>query len=227
MAENASIGSLIDYIVTNEVKANDRLPSIKQFAAMWGVSESQVRSSLIQAEALGIIDMHSRAGCFIKEFDYRRIEELFSIYFKMGIKQAKPGILTLYELKTAIDSEIFAFAAENITKNDLYELKGILAAQEKAIGNSIEFVRCDEAFHHAVARISGNSLFVIILDVIQAMLRSDRYRNIIEPERFERILREHKELYEGMLKGDVKGVARLAREHSSRRRNQLLASNSI
>jgi DNA-binding FadR family transcriptional regulator len=227
MSEKDPIVKLIDYIVTNEIKTNEKLPSIKQFSALWETTESQVRSALIQANALGIIDMHSRAGTFIKEFDYHRMEELFSLYFRIGIKQANPGILALYELKTAIDTESFVFAAVNVTPNDLFELKEIINHQEKAMGDSRQFVQYDELFHHTVARISGNTLFVIILDVIHAMLRSDRYRNIIELERFQRILQEHNELYAALLRRDVQNLARLAREHSSRRKKQMLETNAL
>ena len=57
---------LIRYIKAEQLQPGDRLPSIRQLAQDWGVGRNAVRDGLLEAKTLGLVDLHPRAGAFVR-----------------------------------------------------------------------------------------------------------------------------------------------------------------
>ncbi len=128
--------------------------------------------------ALGVIDMHSRAGSFVKRLAPRDLDTLFVLFFRLGMLDKEADTADIYAVKTLLDVETFRNAIKYRTENDLFRLEENLAAQAKVLDDCKAFVDADEKFHLHIAEISRNPLIVFLLEAVQVMLRPYRYKNL-------------------------------------------------
>jgi DNA-binding FadR family transcriptional regulator len=174
MLTNTIALQLIQHIVDKNLSVGSKLPSIRELATLYDCNPSQVRTGLITLAALGIIDMHSRAGSFVKQLSPSDLDKLFVLFFRLGMLGKQQDTINLYSIKALLDRESFLNAIKHRTENDLYELGQNLARQELVLEDSQAFIEADEEFHVLLARISRNSLVVFLLEAIQGMLRPYR-----------------------------------------------------
>ncbi len=218
--------SIIDFIEEKRLSPGDKLPSIGGFAAMWGISYSQVRTGLIVADALGVVEVHPRAGSFVKTPDDKRdryIEKIFSLLFRVTVKREKSSMLDLWEIKSMIDSEIFYVAAGNRNETELVRLQEVLVKQESSIHDTRPFVEADETFHLRVAEIARNPLLTQMLHVVQVMLRSERLANVeVNVKKRKAIVDEHYQLFDAIRRKDQENIREIAYAHSNRPKWELL-----
>ncbi|MFA6507535.1 MAG: FCD domain-containing protein [Treponemataceae bacterium] len=177
MLENDIAGKLIQHIVDNNLKAGSKLPSIREFATMWECNPSQVRTGLITLSAMGIVDMHSRAGSFVKQLSSGDMDTLFVLFFRLGMIGKHGDTINLYEVKRLLDKEIFCNAAKYRTDRDLIELELILERQRALLSDTKPFVLIDEEFHVRLAQIIRNPLIEFLIGAIQGMIRPYRLEN--------------------------------------------------
>jgi GntR family transcriptional repressor for pyruvate dehydrogenase complex len=177
MLTNTVALKLIQYIVDKNLPVGTKLPSIRELATLWDSNPSQVRTGLITLSALGIIDMHPRAGSFVKQLSSGDLDMLFVLFFRLGMLGKQEDVINLYSIKAMLDQEVFINAIKYRTNNDLYELEQNLARQEACIGDCAAFIETDEQFHVLLAKISRNSFVVFLLEAIQGMLRPYRNKN--------------------------------------------------
>ena len=218
---------IVDYIKANGLIPGDKLPSIEDFANMFGCNFSQVRTGLIVLSALGLISLHPRAGSFVKKPDGTQIEKIFSLLLKLSTDQEKRSILNVYELKTILDSEIFQVAAKNRNESEIVMLHELLLQQEKDLHDAERFVRWDELFHLRVAEIARNPLLTTLLDLVQSMIRADRVNRQSTDDIRQVILEDHYTLLDAIKKGDEDLAWREAYRHSNRRKQELLDLEKI
>lgn len=177
MLTNTIALQLIQYIVDNNLPVGSKLPSIRELATLYDSNASQVRTGLITLAALGVIDMHPRAGSFVKQISPAELDNLFVLFFRLGMLGKQEDTINLYSVKALLDREVFLNAIKYRTDNDLYELGLNLAKQEASFEDISAFIAADEQFHVLLARISRNPLVVFLLEAIQGMLRSYRREN--------------------------------------------------
>lgn len=178
MQENDIAFKLITYIVDNELTVGSKLPSIRELAALWQCNQSQVRTGLISLSTLGIIDMHSRAGSFVKQLSPSDLDTLFVLFFRLGMLGKDSDTINIYAIKTILDKETIHNAIKYRTDNDLFQLEENLALQAASLDDCDAFVYADEEFHVYIAQISRNPLIVFLLEAIQVMLRPYRHKNL-------------------------------------------------
>lgn len=224
MLGNAIALKLIQYIVDNELAAGSRLPSIRELAALWDCNQSQIRTGLITLSALGIIDMHPRAGSFVKKLDASDIDTLFVLVFRLGMLGKDVETLNVYAVKTLLDKEIIQNAIHYRTDDDLFQLEENLARQATSIEDCDAFVAADEEFHLLMARITRNPVITFLLEAIQVMLRPYRHKSL-SADICRESCRSHREIYEAIKKRDEVEGEKLAVQHTLPRMQRLRAKN--
>ncbi len=221
MLDNEIAGRIVQYIVDNQLAPGTKLPSIREFASSMGCNPSQVRTGLIALSAMGVIDMHSRAGSFVKQLTPGDMDALFALFFRLGMLGNNPDTMNFYEVKTILDLNVFPAAARYRTDRDIFDLDQIVARQSAVVETPIEFLAIDEEFHKRMAKIVRNPLIEFLLDVVQGMLRP--YRQVhLTPPVCRAAYDDHVAVMGAIRDGKSEDAERIAAVHS-RRRMQLLA----
>lgn len=216
MLDNEIAGRIVQYIVDKRLSPGSKLPSIREFAASWGCNPSQIRTGLITLSAMGVIDMHSRAGSFVKQLTPHDMDALFVLFFRLGMLGSKSDTINFYEVKTLLDLHVFPNAARYRTDRDIYDLDLIVARQRRMLEEPLTFIDEDEAFHKRMAKIIRNPLIEFLLDVVQGMIRPYRRENMT-PAICRAAFDDHTAVMDAIRDGDAGTAERIASVHSKRR----------
>ncbi|TCR66385.1 FadR/GntR family transcriptional regulator [Bosea sp. BK604] len=144
-------------IEDGRLKPGDRLPSEAVLAVSAGVSRTVVREAVASLKAAGLIETRQGSGAFVLEAPKKQV-------FLGGIERATvEDILSVLELRLAVEVECAALAAARRTDDDIAALDRAIAAMSAADSFSDSGVSADLSFHHALARATGNPYFVEFL----------------------------------------------------------------
>ena len=218
--EDKMVFSLVRYIRTKGLKAGDKLPSIRTFSLELELSQSQVRSGLMRAAAMGLIKILPRSGCYVADMGLSAIIGPFALLFEAMYMNVQPPLFDLYELKTTLERGISKRVAKIRTVEDLAEIKIIIDAMDSAT-EQIDMIRLDEQFHNKLAESSRNPLFFSLINVIHSMLRESRMRYSDFVSEFPQSIKDHKDLYEALKSQNEVLAGEIAERHSNRRKERL------
>lgn len=222
--EDRMVFALVSFIREKKLKSGDKLPSIRTFSQEFDLSQSQVRSGLMRASALGLIKIVPRSGCYVADLGLSNLIGPFALLFEAMYTDEQPPLFDLYELKTTLEMGISKRVAKIRTIEDLADLKRILDLMDGATEHT-EMVRLDEIFHNKLAESSRNPLFFSLISVIHSMLRESRLHYLDFVSEFPQSRQEHRQLYEAIKNKDDLLASDIAERHSNRRKNILVMNH--
>jgi DNA-binding FadR family transcriptional regulator len=120
---------ILHYVLDNQLKPGDRLPTIAELSRELGVSVSKVREGLEVARVLGLIQIKPRTGSRIENFDFAPAATLSAMY-ALGLDRA------LFEdfaaLRRNVELSFWHEAVQHLTPEDVAYLRQLVAcAHEK------------------------------------------------------------------------------------------------
>lgn len=205
-------GQIQNLIVDNHLQPGDRLPAERDLAQQLGVSRTVVREAVRGLAAKGLLQVSpGRGGTSVRRPPAHSISESFSLYFRSGPSMNQEKLL---EVRRALEVEIAGLAAERRADEDLQRLAGVLEEAEQIGPTDREaFVRCDMAFHAALARATHNELWSLLLDSVADLLIETRRSGFDVPGTATRAYRYHKAIYKQVAQGNVEGARDAMRRH--------------
>ena len=69
---------LVQHIKSESLSVGDRLPSIRRLATKMEVSPNVVRDAMVQAQAMGLVELRPRSGAYIRSLDYAPLVDVLS-----------------------------------------------------------------------------------------------------------------------------------------------------
>lgn len=206
-------------IIGGKLKAGDHLPSERELKEQFNVSRGTLRESLRILEQKGLIEIRTGAlgGAIVKEISVDQVSESLTLL----IRYKKVPLGKLAEFREGVDGIVASLATERATRQDRDHLQKLLAEAEthleKGISGWDAFIHTDIQFHLALAKITGNLLFISVLKTIYDNINTyyDSYLPRNE-EVLQQNLKDLKEISLAIARGDSQKAAQLAREHVRR-----------
>ncbi|MFQ1016271.1 GntR family transcriptional regulator [Gilliamella sp. BG7] len=141
-------------------KIGDRLPPERDIAEAFNVSRTVVREALIMLELENLVTVKKGSGVYIIGLPNEILSET-----DKKIEEDDFGPFELLQARQLIESNIAAFAASQIVKSDIIELKAILEKERQILEQDIlDDYSADEMFHIAIARATKNSILESLLN---------------------------------------------------------------
>ncbi len=196
--------SLRERILNGEFKEGEALVQ-ETIAAEYEVSRMPVREAIRQLEASGLVVTKMHKGAFVNSIPVDQISELF-------------------ELRALLECEIFAYAIPRMNASFINEAKSVLVQLEEAYhSKDIKlWGKLNWEFHRALYVPAER---IQTLQIIQGInVQTDRYirLQLLLTEALEEAERDHKELLQLAVKGDVEqGVSKLRQHIQSAGKNLL------
>ena len=150
------------------------LPGERSLAEQLGVSRSVVREATKRLEQQGMLEVQHGNGIKIVDRLHRPLSDSLTLL----IPDMAGRLAQLNETRLSIEPDAAARAAERATEEQLRELRRIHSSLEQAPDNNAA-IRCDLAFHHAIADASGNLIYRLVLDSFGELGLASRLRTIV------------------------------------------------
>jgi GntR family transcriptional repressor for pyruvate dehydrogenase complex len=210
---------ILEAITNGEYAPGDKLPSESELGTSLGVSRVSVREALRSLEAVGLVEIHHGRGSFVAMGPRGRYQSPFAGWLQVH----RDEVLDLMKVRGALDE---LAAAEAATKADELALAAIEEAQERfrvAARNPAaamdELIDSDVAFHVAIARASGSSLLLDLLEELNKLFEQSRNALFSLDQRASRSVREHDAIVKAIRSGSgTKARSTAARHLESTRR---------
>lgn len=164
----------------------------RELAAELQISRVPVREALRMLESEGFVQVVPRRGVVVKRMTRRDVEELFDVRQSLEVLATRR-------------------ATERAGAEDLARLRGALNRVSRAIdvGDAEAIGRGNEEFHDAIIELADNTLLASMLEPLQGRLHWLFRQN----QNAEKLLREHRALYDAIASGDPERAAAQALAH--------------
>nr|WP_321454828.1 FCD domain-containing protein [uncultured Cohaesibacter sp.] len=147
-------------MIDQSLSVGTRLRTERQIAEDFDVSRSVVREAIIMLEIEGLVSVRKGSGTYIERLP-KQSERVESA-------RSDIGPFELLQARQLLESNIAAFAATMVTKNDINRMQEALDMEIKAIETGEASYDGDEWFHRLIAEATQNG---VLIDMVNDMWR--------------------------------------------------------
>lgn len=158
-------------IVDGAYEVGSRLPAEREIAEMLNVSRTIVREALIMLELEGLIEVRKGSGIHVisNAVTYESTTDTGSSDL---VKFNDVGPFELLQARQLIESHIAAFAATQLNKNNLQNMRAALELEKQELSQGVNSGKGDELFHMAIAEATQNSVLLALTQQLWDIRRS-------------------------------------------------------
>ena len=121
------IARQIEKMITEKMKAGDRLPPERQLADMFGVSRSSIRDAIRTLEMSGMVEARQGLGTVVREHSADAVVNPLT----QVLVQKRKLVGELLDVRKMIEPPLAARAAVHATSDEVAEMEDILRRQEE------------------------------------------------------------------------------------------------
>ncbi|MEP1448309.1 MAG: FadR/GntR family transcriptional regulator [Paraglaciecola sp.] len=182
----------------------DRFPAERALAEKLGVSRPTIREAMIALEISGIIEIRTGSGIYVSDKPILPALQLMD----SGI-----GPFEILEMRSALEPEICALAAQRVTDEQIQRLNQIIKAMQEEEKQPNACEKADGEFHLLIAEASQNSAMYQsvkwLWDLRNQSVLSDAFLKKIREEGVHPSIEDHKNIAKALAKRNPE-MARLA-----------------
>jgi len=188
------------FILTEDLKPNDQLPSERELSESLSVSRNIVREALSVLVAEGLIVKQPGRGIFITDFDRERVAPQIAVSFDYNGRS--PAALS--EARAAVELGAISLIARRITDAELQQLKAINASLEENRRMRRSTIKDDIEFHKLLLQASRNPVLIELIPLLQEYFRlAVLYRPSAIFHNPERVISEHRRIIQALRERDA------------------------
>jgi GntR family transcriptional repressor for pyruvate dehydrogenase complex len=211
------IGALHDKIRSGTLPPGARLPTEHAMAQHFGVSRTVIREAIAGLKAEGMVETRQGSGAYVRRSAPQGPAMGTGFRIDPLTREAVQNLLSVIEVRRAIEAEIAALAAARRTQVQLDEIRHTLAQIETAAAQGGDGVDEDVAFHRAIARATGNPYWSGMVDMFVGQLRAavvvTRANEARRADFAEAVKTEHDRIVAAIAAGDAAAARLAAGEH--------------
>lgn len=165
MTEPFDVEDRLRNLIDNEgYRHNDRIPPERDLCAQLGVTRNQLRKALAELEAQGLIWRHVGRGTFVGARPVLNLTDV--TYLRDQIQPAQ-----VVAVRLNIEPELSRLAALSASKSDREQMT-LCANNCREAEDWRTYEAWDNNLHHAIARSTGNQLFLYFFETLNSVRRS-------------------------------------------------------
>lgn len=210
---------LMDLINSGEFAPGDTFPSERELMEQYGVGRPAIREAMQTLQNAGLLSVQQGHRPRVTNPTPTGIISQIDIAARHLLSSSPKSLEHLKDARQLYEVGIVRQAAEKATEEDLVEMKALLDLQERYHKSERDkFLDADIAFHIAIAKTTGNPIFVAISHAMLGWLKQFN-PNIVRLDGTEHVsLKEHKKIYEYISAHDPDGAAYAMTDHLNRTR---------
>ena len=158
---------IVDLIASRQLEAGSRLPSIDELTGYLRVSRTAVREATKLLDGWGVVTVKHGVGTFVAEHN----GDALLVPFRVSAGRSEQTIRNLLDVRQVLEPAIAAKAAEGARSENIQEMEDALHTVDQALADPDEYNQADWAFHAALAKATGNDLYLVMLHPIIDLLQ--------------------------------------------------------
>jgi DNA-binding FadR family transcriptional regulator len=196
-------------IVEHELKPGDMLPPERVMTQQFGVSRTVIREAIKALELQGSVEVQHGRGAIVSGASATNVSDSLVRYVRIQ----ESSVWALHELRTILETEIAALAAERCTEEDIQEIDAIIKRMSAKMFSPTEYVELDLDFHRAIVNAAHNPLFPLVLDPFMTLMRESRRLGASVDGAPQRTIHAHMNILECIKRRDPKAARNAMKEH--------------
>ncbi len=192
-------------ILTGELKPGERLMEI-HLANRLGVSRTPIREAIRKLELEGLVTMIPRRGAEVAQITEKSMKDVL-------------------EVRRTLDALSAELACERISPEEEDALKKACQDFEDAVKTKDAKViaKADVALHDIIAAATGNQRLIQLINNLAEQMYRYRFEYIKDSSQHERIIQEHRIIYESIVKKDKEAASEMAKTHIDNQEKAVIA----
>lgn len=198
-------------IAEGHLKIGDKLPPERELADAMNVSRHTLREAIKSLERAGLLKSRPGSGTFI-------FNDLADIGQKSSASSTifdNPRATEIFQFRWALEPAIAVSAVGNATTVGLKKLRENLDIQEKALAanDTALWAKADLDFHLLLSQLSGNSLFIKVMENLSHCIAICVDSSHLNPARMRIYYEGHLGVYQAIGERDPKKAVFHMEEH--------------
>lgn len=202
-ATDEIIQFLAGRIISNKLRPNDKLPNERELAETFNVARGHVREALRGLATVGLIEIRSGQGSFVKDYDERMKSDAISWLFHLP----HTSFTELFESRELVEKNIYFKAFDYCNKVGLDELKNSVLLLEKSSQVDVNsYADAIDAFDIKIAEITKNPLLIKLMQAM-TFIRREAVERVLQVEgSIHNSLNHRKLICEAFISNDINKV---------------------
>ncbi len=191
-------------ILTGELKPGERLMEI-HLANRLGVSRTPIREAIRKLELEGLVTMIPRKGAEVAQITEKSMSDVL-------------------EVRRAMDALCAELACERITDEELSQLKDACARFEQAVHTEDikKIAQADVELHDIILQATGNNRLIQLVNNLSEQMYRYRFEYIKDFSQHEKLVEEHRIIYESLLGKDKERACEAAKIHIDNQKKAII-----
>jgi GntR family transcriptional repressor for pyruvate dehydrogenase complex len=213
------IQALID---KGRLKHGDQLPPERELAAIFKVSRHSVREAIRILEQKKILKSRPGSGTYIILEDESSVVDILT----RAINQEKHTLSEIFQFRELLEPQIAGLAALNATEDDLSILNDILHRQQEEPDDNAASKDLDQDFHRALARATGNSVLLQVVELLDPIFLKSRHAYSQSPQRKRLSVKGHQKILKALRDQDSETARALMAGHLNEIRQLVISPDN-
>jgi DNA-binding FadR family transcriptional regulator len=206
------VARLEDTIHAGKLLPGDPLPSERELMLHFGVGRPAIREALFALHRMGLVIVANGERPRVSSPSPKTL--LGELSGAARLILAKPeGMHNFQQARRLFEGAIAEEAAKIATDEDISELENALAANAAAIGDNLQFVKTDVAFHLAIARAPRNPIYIALHEAIVEWLVDQRRVSLRSVGADRAAFASHRRIFEAIRARDPMAAGNEMRRH--------------
>jgi DNA-binding FadR family transcriptional regulator len=202
--------ALRGYILDNQLRPGDAMPSEGELAQQLGISRNSIREAVKALASLGMLETRRGSGVYVRSFSLSSLAENlpYSLLFDLD------ELSELLELRRILETSLLERAITRMTETTSARLGRVIEDMRHQAQAGQTMINQDRAFHHALFEDAGNQILLKLLDAFWLALHQAL---AARPDLHERdpvdICADHESIYRAVLDRDVERARQALDSH--------------
>jgi GntR family transcriptional regulator, transcriptional repressor for pyruvate dehydrogenase complex len=205
---------LLERVLLGELRPGEELPSERDLSEQLGVSRTVVREAIRSLTGKGVIEARVGRKARIGRVGRDQVVESMRLFIS-GRRVESGGMpyAKVNEVRCMLEVTIVELAAKRATPADVERLLQAYEQMCAAKGDVKTLAHFDVEFHRILAEMSGNELFLVMMDSIGPVLTEIRERTMGEPGHYSSAVKHHGAILKAIENRDADAARKAMEEH--------------
>lgn len=196
-------------ILTGNIRPGERLMEV-QLSQMLGVSRTPIREAIRKLELEGLVETLPRRGAQVAKISEKSLKDVL-------------------EVRRALDVLIAELACIRISEEQLIDLQNAQTQFEMAVKqasdkdiDTAEIAKADVEFHNIIMEATGNERLISLVNNLAEQMYRYRFVYLKDQNIHEKLILEHKDIYEAIRNRDVERAKNAAAIHIDNQEKEII-----